>query len=74
MPNLNPGLSFLKSIDFASLLDGASKTLGLVNQAIPIYNQVKPIFDNLHVLKSINSIMNEEDTKEESHNSPIFYL
>jgi len=80
LPNVNSGLfrsglSFLKSVDFAGLLDGASKTLNLVNQAIPIYYQVKPIVENFHVIKNISSIMNEDDKdKEENNTSPIFYL
>ena len=70
---MKSGLSFLKNIDFASLLDGASKTLSVVNQAIPVYNQVKPIISNFHLLRNIQSSMMDEDTAE-NHNSPIFYI
>ena len=72
-PMMKSGLSFLKNIDFASFLDGASKTLSVVNQAIPVYNQVKPIISNFHLLRNIQSSI-VEDEKEETHNSPIFYL
>ncbi|MBR3210646.1 MAG: hypothetical protein IKF71_01760 [Bacilli bacterium] len=72
-PMMKGGLSFLKNIDFAGLLDGASKTLGVVNQAIPVYNQVKPIISNLKVLKNIQESMKEEPTTE-NHNSSIFYI
>ena len=76
-PNLNGSmmknsLSFLKSIDFAGLLDGASKTLNVVNQAIPVYYQVKPILSNIHVLKNIQEGLKEEE--EEKQTSSIFYI
>ncbi len=77
-PNMNTsliqsGLSFLKNIDFASILDGTSKTLGVINQAIPIYNQIKPILSNFSTLKNIQSIMNEEDSSSVSTSS-MFYI
>lgn len=77
-PNLNGslmrnGFSFLKSVNYAGILDGASKTLNVVNQAIPVYYQVKPIISNLHILKNIQESIKEEPI-EENHSSPIFYI
>ena len=37
------GLSAAKGINWGGLLDGTQKTLGIINQAIPIVYQVKPI-------------------------------
>ena len=65
--------TFLKDIDFAGILDGASKTLNVINQAIPVYYQVKPMFSNLKVLKNIQTIMNEDDAVDHK-TSPIFYI
>ena len=78
-PNINSslfknGLSFLKSIDFASILDGTSKTLGVINQAIPVYYQVKPILSNFHTLKNIQNIIKEDEPDETSSTNPIFYI
>lgn len=46
-------------ITFSGLLNGASKTLGVINQAIPVFYQVKPIWNNartmFRVVKEINS-------------------
>ena len=67
------GFSFLKSIDYAGLLDGASKTLNVINQAIPVYNQVKPLVSNFQLLKNIHSVMMEEDTSTSTVSS-IFYI
>lgn len=77
-PNLNGSLmknsfSFLKNINYAGILDGASKTLNVVNQAIPVYYQVKPILSNLNVLKNIQESITDESIQE-NHNSPIFYI
>ncbi len=74
-PMMKSGLSFLKSIDFAGLLDGASKTLNVVNQAIPVYNQIKPMVANIRLLKSINESIKEDPQKNNNTNtSSIFYI
>ena len=83
-------ISFLKSISWGSFLDGTSKTLGVINQAIPIVYQVKPLVNNAKTLFKISNIINGESSnisninndslpkneKKEtiSNNSPIFYL
>ena len=82
---LTKGLSFLKNIQWGSILDGTSKTLGVINQAIPVVYQVKPFFHNAKTfLKIANTIAADDtlttDTKKEeaktgsSNNSPIFYI
>ena len=77
-------LSFLKNTKWGSLLDGAGKTLGVINQAIPIVYQVKPLLGNAKTLMKIATSMNEkeennpkkeiEKIEEKSTNSPIFYI
>lgn len=77
-------LSLLKNIKWSSILDGTSKTLGVINQAIPVIYQVKPIINNAKTMFKIANIMNtpqEETTQKEtttiqtsSTNSPIFYI
>ena len=53
-PNLiTQGLSILKNIKWGTLLDGTSKTLGVINQAIPIIYQVKPIIGNMKTISKI---------------------
>lgn len=46
-------------VTFSGILNGASKTLGVINQAIPVFYQVKPIWNNartmFRVVKEINS-------------------
>ena len=70
-------LSLLKNIKWGTILDGTSKTLNVINQAIPVVYQVKPIIDNAKTMFKVASIINEpvETKKEEkTNNSPIFYI
>lgn len=56
---LSKGLGLTKSINWATFLDGTQKTLGVINQAIPIVYQVKPIIGNARTLFKIANVMNE---------------
>lgn len=48
------GLSgFLSKINLSSILTNAQKTLNVVNQAVPLYYQVKPVFKNIKALGKI---------------------
>ena len=70
-------LSLLKNIKWGSILDGTSKTLNVINQAIPVVYQVKPIINNAKTMFKIANIMNEpeeEKIEEKTNNSPIFYI
>lgn len=83
------GLGAIKTINWSSLLDGTQKTLGVINQAIPIFYQVKPIISNARTMFRIadvvkndnfndnsNNTNNLSDTSvsTSSNNSPIFYI
>lgn len=85
---LSKGLSSLKNIKWASLLEGTQKTLGVINQAIPVVYQMKPIVNNAKTLFKIAGSMKEDNTpappkeikKTQSQkevqpkNAPIFYI
>ena len=86
-PYANPStitktLSFLKSIQWGSILDGTGKTLGVINQAIPIIYQVKPLLGNAKTLLKIANTMSSNDdpvveevpTSTQNSGSPVFYL
>ena len=73
--------TLLKNIKWGAILDGTSKTLNVINQAIPVVYQVKPIINNAKTMFNIAKIMNEpqEEVKKETittknNNSPIFYI
>lgn len=79
-----------KGFSFTSFLDGTQKTLGVINQAIPIVYQVKPMFQNAKTIFKIADEINKPVTvnetstvREESNsistmqnnsNRPIFYI
>lgn len=52
--------SFLKGIfgnlNFSSIINGTQKTLGIVNQALPLIRQAKPVLNNA---KTMFKVMNE---------------
>lgn len=55
-------------VTFSSLLNGASKTLGVINQAIPVFYQVKPIWRNA---KTMFKVVKEINTKDDNTNETI---
>lgn len=87
---LSKGLGLTKTINWTALLDGTQKTLGVINQAIPIVYQVKPIIGNAKTLFKIANVMNENpqpnntqniiptnnliENSASPKNSPIFYI
>lgn len=64
-----------KGFSFAGLLNGASKTLGIINQAIPVVYQIRPIWNNaktmFRVAKELGSSDNSSSVSSSSSNSDI---
>ncbi|MEG2283584.1 MAG: hypothetical protein RSB99_03030 [Bacilli bacterium] len=52
--------------NFNSFLTGTQKTLGLINQAIPIVNQVRPIWNNAKTMFRVMGAL-----KEDTPSNPI---
>lgn len=78
---LKSKLDFLKNLNFNNILDGTQKTLNIVNQAIPIFYQIKPMITNARTLLNLTKIINEPEksstpveTKKELSTNPIFYI
>lgn len=77
-----------KGVTLTGFLDGAQKTLGVINQAIPIVHQVGPIITNAKTMFKIADVINTPDktynnsnVRDEniksinsSTNKPIFYI
>ena len=55
-------LSGLKNINWGTLLGNAQKTLGVINQAIPIIYQVKPIISNAKTVFKIANSLKDTNT------------
>lgn len=65
----NIGLKgLLSKINFSSILTNAQKTLNVVNQAVPLYYQVKPVFKNIKALGKIGREFKNINTNTNSNN------
>lgn len=80
-PSIINKLEFLKKLNINNILDGTQKTLNIVNQAIPIFYQIKPLVANTKTLLNLTKIINEPEKKEEEKEikkelktNPIFYI
>ena len=75
-----------RNINFKSILDGTQKTLSIINQAIPVIYQIKPLINNAKTAFKVINAIKEDDTvkskniketkKVERHknNSPTYFL
>lgn len=52
--------------NLSGFLNGANKTLNVVNQAIPIYYQVKPMISNAKTMFRVMSAVKSDDSKSTS--------
>ncbi len=79
---ISQGLNMIKNIKWGTLLDGTSKTLGVINQAIPIIYQVKPIIGNMKTISKIVTNLSDNQDNEKvvdnkpttNENKPVFYI
>ena len=64
--NLN--LAKPKLFNFSDLLNKTQKTLNVINQAIPIFYQIKPLWNNTKTILKIANIVNEKPKQERKEN------
>lgn len=50
----------IKGINWSGILNGTSKTLGVINQAIPVIKQVGPMFNNMKSMLKVASLFKDE--------------
>ena len=63
--NKRPSLGDMFSkIKWGTILNNTQKTLNVINQAIPVYYQIKPIASNLRSFGKIMSAFNSPDTNK----------
>ncbi len=63
MPNYMPK----KGINWNNILNNTQRTLGIINQAIPIVYQVKPLLSNAKTLFRVASAINSNDNNNETN-------
>ena len=56
----------LKNIKWGTLLSNTQKTLGVINQAIPIVYQIKPIWNNAKTVFRIVGAIKDDDSSKQS--------
>ena len=61
----------LRTIKWGALLTNTQRTLNLVNQAIPIYHQAKPVFSNMKTARKIMNVINEPDETDVKSSKPV---
>lgn len=62
------GAAAKSGINWSSLLSNTQKTLGIINQAIPAFYQIKPIFNNMKTMFKVVNEINKDD-KNVSNNA-----
>ena len=71
--NQNISQSFLNrltnhhKINWSNLLNNTQKTLNVINQAIPVYYQIKPIYNNAKTMFRMVNALKDDDIKNESN-------
>ena len=68
---LKGATGLLGKLNISSILSNAQKTLNVVNQAIPLYYQVKPMFNNLKTIGKIGKEFKNIGQKENNNNLNI---
>lgn len=63
------GATAKTGLTFSGFLNGASKTLGVINQAIPVFYQIKPIWNNAKTMFRVMKEVNKPDTSSSSNTS-----
>lgn len=61
--------SIFSKLNLGSILSTAQKTLNVVNQAIPLYYQVKPVFKNFKTIGKIGKELTRMNAS--SNNTPV---
>ena len=61
-------LSALKNIKWGTILSNTQKTLGVINQAIPIVYQIKPIWNNAKTVFKIVGALKDGDSTDTNNN------
>lgn len=62
---LGQGFSALRSLNWGGFINNASKTLGVINQTIPLVRQVGPMVNNMKSMLRVASIFKDETDKKQ---------
>ncbi len=54
-------------VNWSNLLNNTQKTLNIINQAIPVMYQIKPIWNNTKTIFKIMGAIKEDDTNKKTN-------
>ena len=57
----------IKSVNWSGLLNGADRTLGLVNQTIPLVREAKPMFSNMKSMVKLAKAFRNETSPQRTN-------
>lgn len=66
---LRAGAGAARTINWSGLLNNASKTLNVINQAIPVVKQVGPMYNNMKSMLKVASLFKDETDPVSNNNS-----
>ena len=64
---LRGGMGVFRGINWGTLINNASRALGVVNQTIPLVKQAGPLFNNVRSMVRLASIFKEETDNDSQH-------
>lgn len=62
------GITGLNKVNWGNLLTNTQKTLNVINQAIPVYYQIKPIYNNAKTMFRVFGAMNDNSSRSTTNN------
>lgn len=72
IPTETTGISsFLSKLNLSSILNGTTKTLNFVNQAIPVVKQVSPMMKNIKTMFNVMNEFKKTDIEKENNEKKI---
>lgn len=66
---IRAGVGGARTINWSGLLNNASKTLNVINQAIPVVKQVGPMYNNMKSMLKVASLFKDETDPVSNNNS-----
>ena len=66
---LGSSLSGIRAINWGGLINNTSKTLGIINQTIPLVRQVGPMVNNMKSMLRVASLFKDETDNQETTTS-----
>lgn len=62
-------LGGISKVNWSNLLTNTQKTLNVINQAIPVYYQVKPIYNNAKTMFKVMGAFKEQNNNNSNNNN-----